>query len=123
MKKLITDSLSKGSEFDENFIILDDFNIDIEVADRELDKLGQFCDLFNLTNLIRNETCVIRDHKSAINLILTNTPKGFENTCIRKTGLSDFHKLSLTFFKTQITRLKPKQFSITITSILKTADF
>ena len=104
----LTDSLSKRSEFYENLIILGDFNIDVKVAVRELDKLEEFCDLFNLTNLMKNETCFTRDHKSTIDLILTNKPKSFQNTCITETGLSDFHKLISTFFKTQITRLKPK---------------
>ena len=58
--------------------------------------------------MIRNETCFTRDHKSTIDLILTNKSKNFQNTCITETGLSDFHKLISTFFKTQITRLKPK---------------
>ena len=33
----LTDTLSKGSKFYENFIILGDFNIDVKVAVRELD--------------------------------------------------------------------------------------
>ena len=41
-------------------------------------------------------------------MILTNKPKSFQNTCITETGLSDSHKLILTFFKTQVTRPKPK---------------
>ena len=103
-----TDCFSKGSESYENFIILGDFNIDVKVVGSELDKLEEFCDLFNLTNLIRYETCFTRDHKSAIDLILINKPKSFQNTCITETGPSDFHKLISTFFKTQITRFKPK---------------
>ena len=104
----LTDSLRKGSEFYENVTILGDFNIDVKVAGRELDKRDEFCDLCNLTNLIRNETCFTRDHKSTIDLILTNKPKSFQNTYITETGLSDLYKLISTFFKTQITRLKPK---------------
>ena len=98
----LTDSLRKGSEFYENVIILGDFNIDVKVAGRELDKRDEFCDLFNLTNLIRNETCFTRDHKSTIDLILTNKPKSFQNACITETGLSDFHKLILTFFQNSL---------------------
>ena len=41
-------------------------------------------------------------------MILTNKPKSFQNTGITETGLNDFHKLIMTFFKTHITRLKPK---------------
>ena len=96
----LTDSLSKGKEFYKNFIILSDFNIDVKVAGRELGKLEEFCDLFNLTNLIKNETCFTSDHKCTIDLILTNKPKSFQNICITETGLSDFHKLISTFFKT-----------------------
>ena len=119
----LTDSLSKESEFYENFIILRDFSIDAKVAGRELDKFEEFWDLFNLTNLIRNETCFTRDHKSTIDLILTNKPKSFQNTCITETGLSGFHKLISTFFKTQITRLEPRIVFYIITSILKRAGF
>ena len=61
-----------------------------------------------MKNLIRYETCFTRDHKSTIDLILTNKPKSFQNTCITETGLSNFHKLISTFFKTQITCLKTK---------------
>ena len=104
----LTGSLSKEREFYANFIILGDFNIDVKVAARELDKFDEFCDLFNLTNLIRNKTCFTRNHKSAIDLILTNKPKSFRNTFITEAGLNDFHKLISTFFKTQITLLKPK---------------
>ena len=100
--------MSKESEFYENFIILGDFNIDVKAAGRELDKFDEFCDLLNLTNLVRNKTCFTRDHKSTVDLILTNKPKSFQNTCITETGLNDFQKLISTFFKTQITLLKPK---------------
>ena len=95
--KELTDSLSKGSTFYENFIILGDFKIDVKVAGRELDKLEEFCNTFNL-----------RGHKSATDLILTNKPKSFQNICITETGLGDFHKLIMTFLKTKITRLKPR---------------
>ena len=40
----LAESLSKGSEFYENLIILGDFNIDVKVARRELDKPDEFCD-------------------------------------------------------------------------------
>ena len=49
----LTDCLSKGSKSYENFIILCDFNIDVKVAGSEFDKLGEFCHLINLKNLIK----------------------------------------------------------------------
>ena len=66
----LTDCFSKGNESYESFIVLGDSNIDVKVAGRELGKLEKFCDLFNLTNLIRSEAKFTRDHKSTIDLIL-----------------------------------------------------
>ena len=101
----LTDCLRKERGFYETFIILGDLNI---VVGRELDKLEEVFDLFNLTNLIRYETCFTKNHKSTTDLVIPNKPKCFQNTCITETGLSGFHKLILTFFKIQITRLKAK---------------
>ena len=94
----LTDCLSKGSKFYENCIISDDFSIDVKVAVSDLDKLEELCYLFNLTSLIIYEPCFTRDHKSTIDLILTNKPKSFQNTCIAETDLGDFHKLLSTFY-------------------------
>ena len=58
----LTDRFHKGGEFYENFVILGDFNIDVKVTSRELDKLEEPCNLFNLPNSIRSETCFTRDH-------------------------------------------------------------
>ena len=75
------------------------------------DKLDEFCDLFNLTNLIKSETCFTKNHKSLIDLFLTNTPLSFQKTHVSETGLSDYHKLITTFFKTDFSRLRPKVLS------------
>ena len=49
-----------------------DFNIDVTDKGTEFDKLDEFCDLFNLTNLVTSPTCFAKAHKSIINLISTN---------------------------------------------------
>ena len=36
------------------------------------DKQENFCDLFNLTNLVHTETCFMKNSRSIIDLILTN---------------------------------------------------
>ena len=54
-----------------------DFNIDIKNKELGYGKLDTFCDLFNLTNLIHSETCLMKNHKSTIDLFLTNKPKSF----------------------------------------------
>ena len=85
-----------------------DFNIDIKYKGLCYGKLDTFCDLSNLTNLIHSETCLMKNHKSTIDLFLTNKPKLFFKTYTTEAGLSDYHKLIATFFKSKAPKLKPK---------------
>ena len=55
--KEVGDSLGKATLTCKNFIIMGDFNIAINTAEIEVDKLNKFCNLFDLTNLIKTETC------------------------------------------------------------------
>ena len=73
-----------------------------------MDKLDTFCDLFNLTNLVHSETCLMKNHKSTIDSFLTNKPKSFFKTHTTETGRGDYHKLISTFFKSKAPKLKPK---------------
>ena len=47
-------------------------------------------------------------HKSLIDLFLTNKPLSFQKTHVTETGLSDYHKLMSSFFKSYFTRLRLK---------------
>ena len=87
----LTNSLSKASESYQHFIILGDFNLDITNRGVEFDKLDEFCDLFNFTNLITCPTCFTKTHKWITDLILTNKESCFQKTKVTETGLiSDF---------------------------------
>ena len=60
-----------------------------------------FCETYNLQNLVKDPTCYKNPSKpTCIDLILTNFPKSFQHTQTIETGLSDFHKLTLTVLKT-----------------------
>ena len=50
-------SLNKASESCENFIVMGDFNIDVTNKGTEFDKLDEFCDLFDLANLVSSPMC------------------------------------------------------------------
>ena len=104
----ITACLSKAAVKYKNIIIMGDFNIDIKNKGLGYGKLDTFCDLFNLTNLIYSATCLMKSHIYTIDLFLTNKPKSFFKTHTTETGLSDYHKLISTFFKSKVPRLKPK---------------
>ena len=59
--------------------------------------IKRFCDNFDLTNLIKEPTCFKNpENPPCIDLIFTNRPRGFQNSCAIETGLSDFHKMTLT---------------------------
>ena len=61
-----------------------------------------------MVNLIHSETCLMKNHKSTIDLFLTNNSKSFFKTHTTERGLSDYHKLISTFFKSKAPNLKPK---------------
>ena len=72
-----------------------DLNVDMKSKSFQYDKLDEFCDLFNLTNLIKSETCFTNNHESLTDLSLTNTPLSFQKTHVNETGLSkDIRELS-----------------------------
>ena len=56
MNEVISKALSKY----ENLTGTGDFNIDIKSSCSDKDKLEDFCDLFNLTNLVHSETCFMK---------------------------------------------------------------
>ena len=53
----LSESLSKAILKYQNIIIMGGFNIDLKIKGFGFNKLDQFCALFNLTNLMKTETC------------------------------------------------------------------
>ena len=75
-----------------------DFNIDLNKTDCiGFGKLEEFCDNFNLTNIVKKNTCFTKTNKSTIDLLLTNKPMSFQVTKTIEAGLSDCHKLISSF--------------------------
>ena len=76
----------------ENFVVIGDFN-----AELANNYLKEFCASHNLKNLIKRPTCFKTLEKpTRIDHIFTNHPKSFHSSSVYDTGLSDFHKLTLT---------------------------
>ena len=77
------------SKYD-NLIFLGDFNAGVEDTD-----IKNFCSSYNLTSMVNKATCYKNpDKPTCIDLILTNCPGSFQNSCVVETGLSDFHNHS-----------------------------
>ena len=86
---------------------LGDFNV--ETTDPYMEN---FMNSYNLNNLIKHKTCFKNpENPSCIDLILTNCPRSFHSTTVVETGLSDFHKLTVTVLKQQFQKQKPKVIS------------
>ena len=81
----------------DNFILLGHFNAEPNEACMEY-----FCINYSLFNLIKEPTCFKNtENPSCIDLILTNFPKCFQHSMAIETGLSDFHKMTVTVMKSQ----------------------
>ena len=64
------------------------------------DNLNDFCNLYNFKNLIREPTCYKNPlNPSCIDLIIINRLNSFQDTNVIKTGLSDYHKLTISVMK------------------------
>ena len=88
----------------EYIIVIGDFNV--EVNDKFM---SNFCESYNLSSLIKESTCYKNPgNPSSIDLILTNSPRSFQCSCVVETGLSDFHKMTVTVMKTTFQRMPAK---------------
>ena len=62
--------------------------------------LNDFCSSYNFKNMIKEPTCYKNPlNPSCIDLIITNRPNSFQDTNVIETGLSDFHKLTISVMK------------------------
>ena len=65
-------------------------------------------DVFNLENLVKENTCLKSKRRALIDIILTNKLRNFQKTQNFVTGISDCHKLILTILRSSFKKLQPK---------------
>ena len=100
----------------ENFIVLGDFSVGIDNND-----MSVFCDTYNLKSLIKEPACYKNpENPSCRDLILTNSPKCLQSSCVVETGLSDFHRMTVTVMKTNFKKFQPRIIHYWTIKILKT---
>ena len=94
---------SHSSKYD-NFLLLGDFN-----SEPTEEAMKSFCQIYNLKNLLSKPTCYKNPtNPSCVDLILTNKPRSFQNSCTFQTGLSDFYKMTLIVLKSSFAKQKPR---------------
>ena len=96
----------------DNIILMGDMNVDMSNLNNTSTcfyDVNEFCDIFDLTNLIKKATCLTPTAKnpSLIDIILTNRPRSFKNSVTVETGLSDHHRMVLTVLRCHHVRLQP----------------
>ena len=91
------------TNYDKVFIMVD-FNTEeanIHIKD--------FCNLYKLKNLIKVPTCFQNpDNPKAIDLMLTNSVRSFQNSCALETGLSDCHEMTVTVINSYLEKKQRK---------------
>ena len=74
--------------------------------------MKEFCDIYSFKNLIKEPTCFKNpENPKCIDLMLTNRHRSFQNSCVIETGLSDFHKMTVTVLKAFFKKAEPKVIS------------
>ena len=62
--------------------------------------MKDFCETYNLENLMTEPTCFKNpDNPSSIDVILTTRVSSFQNSMTIETGLSDHHKMATSVLK------------------------
>ena len=85
-------------------LILGDFNVEIEEQ-----YMKALCNNYNLTGLIKQPTCYKSpNNPKCIDLILSNTPRSFQSTCVIEIGPSDFHLITLTVMIKSFKKFHPQ---------------
>ena len=93
------------SKYDK-FLLAGDFNVNVF---EENDILDDFLDEFHAKNLVKDSTCFKNpDNPSCIDLFITNSYRSFHKTTTVTTGLSDFHKMTVTVLKTTFPKADPR---------------
>ncbi len=89
----------------DTFLLTSDFN-----AEDSEQELGDFLSNHCAKNIQKEKTCFKNmESPSCIDLFITNSPMSFQNTTALENGLSDFHKMSITVFKTKFEKRKPTE--------------
>ena len=99
----ISEEIDKLMPKYENLLMLGDWNSSVNE-----ESMANFCEMYNLENLIKEPTCFkSTENPSSIDIILTNKKLSFQNTMTIETGLSDFHKMTVTVMKRFFKKKEP----------------
>ena len=86
-------------------LILGDFNVEFNRTCP-----NTFCDSHSLKSFFKKPACFKNpENPDYIDLMLTNSPNGFQNLRAIETGLSDVYKMTATVMKMKSEKLNPRE--------------
>ena len=93
------------AKFYDKFLFAGDFN------NEETEPcLSEFLHQYEAVNIVKEKTCFKNpENPSCIDLFITNSASSFQNTSAVSTGLSDFHKMTVTVLKNTFPKAEPKE--------------
>ena len=90
----------------DKFLITGDFN-----CEDTNNVFSEFLNTYQAQNFVKDKTCFkSTTNPSCIDLFVSNNPRFFQHTKTFTTGLSNFHKLVTTMFKSDFQHFHPKLF-------------
>ena len=102
-------TLNKALNEYSNLLLAENLNINtLRLNSDSSNHLSDLNDAFSLSNLGTDSTCFKSNKGSVIDLMLTNKPKSFYKSHSFVTGLSDCHKLIVSFLRTSFQKLPSK---------------
>ena len=87
---IVEDVMIKCTQHAHNVMIVGDLNVNFK---NEKHCLTELCDLYGMTNIVREPTCRKGDSATIIDVVLTNVTRRLQNVTHVDSGLSDFHDL------------------------------
>ena len=91
-------SISKAIHKYQNILLAGDLNIDLGIPNHDKNHLlSDLCDTFDITNMVKDKTSFMSIQGSSIDVILTKKSRSFYKTYVIESGLSDHHKMVVTF--------------------------
>ena len=104
----LANSIDRAINIYDNVVIMRDISINTQNHQSQgINKLFEFCDIFGLQNLVKSSTCETKTSSTLIDVILTNRVRSFRDSKTVETGICDFHKLVMTFFRLTYQRVRP----------------
>ena len=97
-----TNLLDKSMTYYDNYMVIEDLNYDL-LCENKGKTLSELMELFDLTNLVKEATCLMKNCKD---VILTNNKKVCMKTLNFATGVSDCHNMIK--FSTIINNITPR---------------